>query len=217
VNTAEQTVVVPTGTYLGQAGPGVFISVVANPLTEVQKPFAWRWTRITSHKRDSADAANGYVILVKDITDAADGADVRPKLLTIDEIEKEAGTNISLYGHSITRGGDPQGHDHSISNANRLRPQCESRSGHLFLQIAGVVAPGAGGLDGYHNENDWNCQACFRGYSRVALRGCRLIELRSSRQAGECSQPKLHALLHMHEDRASGEGVDCFELSRGWL
>ena len=104
-NTSKQQVVVPTGTYLGQAGPGTFVSIATTQLTEKQTPIAWRWTRITSHKRDNAELANAFLILVKDLTEPADGGKVKPKLLTLEDIEKEVGNNISLYGHSITRGG----------------------------------------------------------------------------------------------------------------
>jgi len=105
VNTSEQQVSVPTGTYLGQAGPGIFVSVANTALTEEQKPFAWRWNRTTNHKRDSAGAANAFLILVKDLNESADGDPVKPKLVTMEDIEKDIGINTSLYGHSITRGG----------------------------------------------------------------------------------------------------------------
>ena len=124
-NTSEQPLAVPTGTYLGQAGPGAFVSIATTQLTEKQTPVAWRWTRITSHKRDNAELANAFLILIKDITEPADGSKVKPKLLTMEDNEKEVGSNISLYGHSITRGGGLQGHDHSISSSHRLRAQSE--------------------------------------------------------------------------------------------
>ena len=105
VNLTDQGTVLPTGTYLGLAGPGQFISIVTTPLTEEQKRFAWRWTRITNHKRDIAESGNGFFIFTKDLTEPANGGDVKPKLVCMEDIEKDIGANASLYSHSITRGG----------------------------------------------------------------------------------------------------------------
>jgi hypothetical protein len=51
-------------------GPGIFVSVANIALNDGQKPFAWQWNRITSHKRDSAEADNAFLILVKDLNEA---------------------------------------------------------------------------------------------------------------------------------------------------
>ena len=93
----------PTGMYLGEGGPGAFISVATNALAEEQKPYAWRWTRITSHKRDSAEIGNAFMSYIADVR-ATSLADGKPKLHTMEDIEMEVGSHVSLYGHAVTRG-----------------------------------------------------------------------------------------------------------------
>ena len=58
---------------------------------------------MTSHKRDAAEAGNAYMCYIADVTAApADGG--KPTLHTMEDIEKEIGDKLSLYGHSVTRG-----------------------------------------------------------------------------------------------------------------
>ena len=91
------------GTYLGEGGAGTFISVATHPLSEDQKPYAWRFTRVTSHKRDSAETGNAYMSYIPDATaPPADGG--KPKLHTLEDIEKELGSQLALYGHAVNRG-----------------------------------------------------------------------------------------------------------------
>ena len=93
----------PAGLYLGEVGPGQFKSTATDPLTEEQKPYAWRYTRLTSHKRDSAETGNAYMAYFPDPTALpADGG--KPKLHTMADIEKEVGSQLGLYGHMVTRG-----------------------------------------------------------------------------------------------------------------
>ena len=98
-NIGKKDIVLPVNTYLGRGGNGAFVSLVAGPLSENQKGFAWKFNRLTSHKRDLAESANGYVVWSKD-------ADAKPNLATLDCIEKQLQSpNITVYAHSITRGG----------------------------------------------------------------------------------------------------------------
>lgn len=58
---------------------------------------------MTSHKRDSAETGTAFMAYTSDVTaPPADGA--KPKLHTLEDIEKELGCQVSLYGHSVTRG-----------------------------------------------------------------------------------------------------------------
>ena len=75
---------------------------MSDALPEVKKAFAWRFTRITSHERDSAELANGYLIYHGSGVPAS-GAKITPQALY--DIEKTLGNNVTLYGHAITRGG----------------------------------------------------------------------------------------------------------------
>ena len=50
------------GVFLGKGGNGQFQSLVSEALSPDKKPFAWRFTRITSHKRDNSEMANGHLI-----------------------------------------------------------------------------------------------------------------------------------------------------------
>ena len=75
---------------------------MSDALPEVKKACAWRFTRITSHKRDSAELANGYLIYHGSGVPAS-GAKITPQALY--DIEKTLGNNVTLYGHAITRGG----------------------------------------------------------------------------------------------------------------
>ena len=100
-NRSAKDVTLPVGTYMGAGGPGAFLSLVSNQPTEAQKKHAYRWTRYTSCKQDKAENANAYLVLNKGVP--ADGG--KPKLSNFDELEKELGNGIQLYGHAITRGG----------------------------------------------------------------------------------------------------------------
>ena len=74
-NLTDSDVSLSPGTYLGEGGAGTFISVATNPLMEDQKPYAWRFTRVTSHKRDSAVTGNALMAYIPDATaPPADGA-----------------------------------------------------------------------------------------------------------------------------------------------
>ena len=62
---------------------------------------------MTSHKRDSAEAGNAYMAYIPDVTALpADGG--KPKLHTMEDIEKEVGPQVSLYGHAVARGSGTQ-------------------------------------------------------------------------------------------------------------
>ena len=93
----------PPNLYLGEVGPGAFKSIATDPLTPEQQPYAWRFTRHTSHKRDSSEVGNAYMSYFPDPTaPPADGG--KPKLFTMEDIEKEVGSQLGLYGHNVTRG-----------------------------------------------------------------------------------------------------------------
>ena len=77
------------------------MSLASTKFEEDKQQFAWRYTRITGYKKDSAELANGYVIFNKEHT-PLEGT---PKLSLLSDVEKELGNNLTLYGHSITRGG----------------------------------------------------------------------------------------------------------------
>jgi len=99
-NTANKVMSIAVGTVLGHGGPGKFVSLVQQSLEPGMEPFAWRWTRITNHKRDSVDLG-GAMIFQKD--GAGQTLSAPPVLKTMEAIEKELGNNVTLYGHSITR------------------------------------------------------------------------------------------------------------------
>jgi hypothetical protein len=100
-NTTDKDLSLPAGSFLGTGGRGSLVSLVSSALTDAQKPFAWRYTRITNHKRDSAELANGFLLFNKGGQPLAPG---KPKLMHLDAIETELGNKVTLYGHSITRG-----------------------------------------------------------------------------------------------------------------
>ena len=56
---------------------------------------------MTGYKKDNAELANGYLIFNKEGTPL----EGMPKLSLLSDIERELGHNLTLYGHSITRGG----------------------------------------------------------------------------------------------------------------
>ena len=101
--------VIPPNFYLGMGGPGSFVSVATTPASDTMKQFAWRWTRITNHKRDTADPGNAFMIYITDVTQPVPANGGKPVLDSLDAIEKKLGAAVSLYGHSITRGsGGPK-------------------------------------------------------------------------------------------------------------
>ena len=102
-NKAPQPVNVPAGTFLGQGGQGSFTSLVTSSVEEVKVPFAWKYTRISAFKKDTAEQANGFVIFNKDGVTPLQG---KPKCVLLSDVEAEVGNNLTLYGHSITRGGN---------------------------------------------------------------------------------------------------------------
>ena len=101
-NVGKKDVTTPVNLFVGQGGPGQFVSLVAAQIAAPAQKFAWKYNRITNHKKDSATHANGSVVWSKE--SAAIGA--KPNLVTLDGVEKAlANTNLNLYAHSITRGG----------------------------------------------------------------------------------------------------------------
>ena len=96
--------VIPPNFYLGMGGLGTYVSVATTPMSDAMKKFAWRWTRITNHKRDTDDPGNAFMIYINDVTQPVPANGGKPTLETLEAIEKKLGTAVSLYGHSITRG-----------------------------------------------------------------------------------------------------------------
>jgi hypothetical protein len=103
-NTSQTDVSLPSGTFFGHGGPGTFISLVQQALEPSKEKCAWRWTRISTHKRDSPELG-GAMIFQRGTSGEPDGT--VPILSTLDAIEKELGNNVTLYAHSITRGSTP--------------------------------------------------------------------------------------------------------------
>ena len=82
---------------------------------EDKKPYGWRWTRITNHKKDTAEQANAAMIHVKTEAPVIDGkAPVidGKKWSTLEDIEKDLGHPVNLYAHAITRPSGPKGKVH---------------------------------------------------------------------------------------------------------
>ena len=102
-NKAPQPVNVPAGTFLGQGGQGSFTSLVTSSVEEPKASFAWKYTRITAFKKDTAEQANGFMIFNKDGVTPLQG---KPKCVLLSDVEAEVGNSLTLYGHSITRGGN---------------------------------------------------------------------------------------------------------------
>ena len=102
-STAKTSVVLGVGTYLGQGGPGSFVNLVNTRVEPAKVAYSWRFTRLTGHKKDNAELANGFVVLNKD--GAAISNQSRPKLSCLGDVESEFGNNVTLWGHAITRGG----------------------------------------------------------------------------------------------------------------
>ena len=99
-NSSNKDTTVPVATCLGQGGLGSFVSLVSGSIEAAKAPFAWRFTRITGHKKDNAELANGFMVFNK----AGTPIQGKPKLTCLHEIEKELGNSLTLYGHAITRG-----------------------------------------------------------------------------------------------------------------
>ena len=73
-------------------------------MSDAMKKFAWRWTRITNHKRDTADPGNAFMIYINDVTQPVPANGGKPTLEPLEAIEKKlGGAAASLYGHSVTR------------------------------------------------------------------------------------------------------------------
>ena len=95
---------------MGHGGAGQFI--YENAVSENLKPKAWRYTRITDHKKDTRKWASGSLVLGP----LGDGQ--KPELKTCAQVEETVGgeANITIYGHCISREtkrvsispGDPQ-------------------------------------------------------------------------------------------------------------
>jgi hypothetical protein len=102
-NTSTKKLVMPVGTYLGQGGPGSFVNLVNSTVEPAKVAFSWRFTRLTGHKRDNAELANGYMVLNKDGAPLPQNS--KPKLSCLSDIETELGNNVTVWGHAITRGG----------------------------------------------------------------------------------------------------------------
>ena len=82
-NSGAKDVTMPMNIFCGGGGNGAFHSWVGNSLPPEKKAFAWKYNRITSHKRDNVDSANGYLVWAKDGT--AIGA--TPNLVSLDTTE----------------------------------------------------------------------------------------------------------------------------------
>ena len=74
---------------------------MSDALPEVKKAFTWRFARITSHKRDTAEMASGYLIYHGSVVPAS-GGNISPQCLS--DIENTLGNDVTHYGHAITRG-----------------------------------------------------------------------------------------------------------------
>ena len=145
------------GTCLGQGGNGQFQSLVSDALPEVKKAFAWRFTRITSHKRDSAELANGYLIYHGSGVPAS-GAKITPQALY--DIEKTLGNNVTLYGHAITRGGKTKVTITPAATPVVWIPNFSSEKtdesfsvyslGHWLPSLESDASSGGGKFQGYH-------------------------------------------------------------------
>ena len=85
-------------------GLGTCVAPATTPLSDAMEKFAWRWTRITNHKRDTADPGTAFMIFVNDVSQPVPANGGKPLLETLEAIEKKQGAAVSLYGHSITRG-----------------------------------------------------------------------------------------------------------------
>ena len=100
-NKSTKNVTLPVSTLLGQGGQGKIVSLVSTKLEDGKDKFAWRYTRLTGYKKDTAELANGYMIFNKEGTPL----EGKPKLSLLSDIENELGNNLTVYGHAITRGG----------------------------------------------------------------------------------------------------------------
>ena len=96
-----QPVRVTRGTFIGQGGQGTFVSLATESIEEAKQDFCWMYTRIIAFKKDTAELANGFMIFNKDGTPL----EGKPKCVLLSDVENEMGNNLTLYGHSITRGG----------------------------------------------------------------------------------------------------------------
>ena len=104
-NPSDKHVSLPAGTCLGRGGPGNFVSMAKDSkdtVPEEKLPFCWRFTRLTGYTKDNAQLANGYMIFNRAGTPLQLG---EQKMVCLSDIEKIIGNNLTLYGHSITRGG----------------------------------------------------------------------------------------------------------------
>ena len=100
-NADSKKISLPVGTFIGKGGLGAFVSTASRALSSAEQVKAWRFTRITSYKKDVPTKADGALVYVQSLTDPC----VEPKLQTLEEIEKTTGGNVGLYAHGITRGG----------------------------------------------------------------------------------------------------------------
>jgi hypothetical protein len=57
-NVGKKDVTVPTNTFVGKGGPGVFVWLGSQTLPDSEKKYAWKYVRITSHTRDVVARAN---------------------------------------------------------------------------------------------------------------------------------------------------------------
>jgi len=145
------------GTFLGKGGNGQFQSLVSDALPEVKKAFAWRFTRITSHKRDTAKMANGYLIY-HGFAAPASGGKITPQCLS--DIEKTLGNNVTLYGHAITRGGKTKVTITPAATPVVWIPNFSSEKtdesfsvdslGHWLPSLEADFSSGGGKFQGYH-------------------------------------------------------------------
>ena len=99
-NTGTKKTTVPVGTFVGMGGVGEFVSVTKRALTHEEASTAWRFTRITNHKKDTPTKADAALVFVQSLTAPC----AAPQMQTLEDIEKTIGGNVLLYAHGLTRG-----------------------------------------------------------------------------------------------------------------
>ena len=129
-NTPAKHVSLPVATLLGQGGQGSFVSLVSTKLEEDEQQLAWRYTRITRYTKEShAERANWYLIFNQGGTPL----EGKPKLPLLSHIASGLGNNLTLYGHSRTRGWAP------FPSRQARRPWCGCLQRQLLASVALVL------------------------------------------------------------------------------
>ena len=103
MNKFNKKLVLGIGTFLGQGGPGSFINLVNTAVGPMKAQYSWRYIRLTGHKKDIAELANGYMVLNRDGMPLS--ANHKPTMRCLSDIEAELGNNVTVWGHAVTRGG----------------------------------------------------------------------------------------------------------------